>query len=200
VIRIVRLPLILCFVGVFLLFQPRMALAKFVPEAHPMIQTNTNPPARWHTIEIKPRPSTPKIHFYNKLNPIWWLKNSDDPKPPAWYRPDDKHRGLKWSFRNPLHNFHFYVIGVADKKIHRSGRFPDKNSDPRGGWDFEAARYKFIWLPFVSYHRTDFDFYFGWRNRGNFGVKININPKKGPKISVPATIDEEDNPNPAPKQ
>lgn len=134
--------------------------------------------AHWHTIKQTPRATESKIHFYNKLNPIWWFKNRDDPKPPDWYRPDDKHRNLKWNFRNPLHNFDFYVIGVADKKFARSGRFPDQNSDPRGGWDFEATRYKFIWLPFISYHRPKLDFYLGWRERGNFGAKFNINPKK----------------------
>jgi hypothetical protein len=190
-IRFVRPPLLFYLAGVFLLLQPRMALAKFVPEAHPMVRTNAKEHVSWRTVEIKPRAKAPKIHFYNKLNPVWWLKNADDPKPPAWYRPDDKHRRLKWSFRNPLHNFHFYVIGVADKKIHRSGRFPELNSDPRGGWDFEAARYKFIWLPFVSYHRAKFDFYFGWRNRGNFGIKININPKKGKSVVRPSAVGEE---------
>ena len=160
-----------------------------------MVRTNTaREHVSWHTIEIKPPLNAPKIHFYQKLNPVWWLKNSDDPKPPAWYRPEEKYRRLKWSFRNPLHNFDFYIVGVADKTFYRSGRFPDKNSDPRGGWDFEAVRYKFIWLPFVSYHRQKFDFYLGWRNRGNFGIKININPKKGTRISVPPlrTDDEDD--------
>lgn len=140
--------------------------------------TNAPSHASWHTIKQTPRADLPKIHFYNKLNPVWWLKNRDDPRPPDWYKPNDKCRKLKWSFRNPLHNFDFYIIGVADKNFSRSGRFPDKNSDPRGGWDFEASRYKFIWLPFISYHRPKFDFYLGWRERGNFGVKFNINPKK----------------------
>ena len=155
--------------------------------------SRTNAPARahWKTIAIKPSSKAPKIHFYQKLNPVWWLKNSDDPKPPAWYRPEEKYRRLKWSFRNPLHNFDFYVIGVADKKFSRSGKFPALNSDPRGGWDFEAARYKFVWLPFISYHRPKFDFYFGWRNRGNFGIKININPRKPEKAQVPAAAKEE---------
>lgn len=144
----------------------------------------------WHTIEVKPRDDLhlPKIHFYNKLNPVWWLKNRDDPRPPDWYKPKDKHRNLKWSFRNPMHNFMFYVIGVADKKFARSGRFPDRVSDPRGGWDFEATRYKFIWLPFVSYHRTKFDFYLGWRDRGNFGVKFNVNPDRKPKPKVEPVV------------
>jgi hypothetical protein len=195
VIRFTKLPLALFLAGVFLLSQSHVALAKFVAETHPMIRTNTaKSHVSWRTVEIKPPPNAPKIHLYQKLNPVWWLKNSDDPKPPAWYRPGEKHRRFKWSFRNPLHNFDFYIIGVADKKFSRSGRFPDKNSDPRGGWDFEAARYKFIWLPFVSYHRPKFDFYFGWRNRGNFGIKVNINPKKGTRISLPPlrTDDEED--------
>lgn len=133
---------------------------------------------RWHTFKQMPRTDLPKIHFYDKLNPVWWFKNQDNPEPPDWYKPDDKHRKLKWSFRNPMHNFNFYVIGVADKKFSRSGRFPDRNSDPRGGWDFEFSRYKFLWFPFVSYHRRKFDFYFGWRERGNFGIKFNINPKR----------------------
>ena len=131
-----------------------------------------------HTIQKTPRKGMPKIHFYNKLNPVWWFQNDDDPKPPDWYRPNDKHRKLKWSFRNPMHNFNFHVIGVADKKFSRSGKFPDQNSDPRGGWNFEFSRYKFIWFPFVSYHRPKLDFYFGWRERGNFGAKFNINPNK----------------------
>jgi len=134
--------------------------------------------AHWHTVHIKPGSEAPKVHFYNKLNPVWWFKNADDPKPPEWYKPDDRHRKLKWSFRNPMHNFDFYVIGVADKKFSRSGRFPDRNSNPRGGWDFAATRYKFIYLPFISFHKPKFDFYFGWRNHGNFGIKVNINPKK----------------------
>ena len=132
----------------------------------------------WRTIKKMPPANLPKIHFYDKLNPVWWLKNVDDPTPPDWYRPNDKHRKLKWSFRNPTHNFNFYIIGVADKKFHRSGRFPEQNSDPRGGWDFEFSRYKIFWFPFVSYHRQKFDFYFGWRERGNFGIKFNINPAK----------------------
>ena len=144
--------------------------------------TNAAPASgKWHTVTVEPRTDLPKIHFYEKLNPVWWLKNRDDPKPPDWYKPDDKRRRLKWSFRNPLHNLNFYVIGVADKKFHRSGRYPESVMNPHGGWDFDAARYKIIWLPFVSYHRDKFDFYFGWRNHGNFGIKLNVNPTKPPK-------------------
>jgi hypothetical protein len=142
------------------------------------------PGVPWRTIKVKPGPEAPKIHFYNKLNPIWWFKNADDPIPPDWYKPVDKNRDLKWHFRNPMHNFNFYVIGVADKKFSRSGRFPEKNSDPRGGWDFEAARYKFIWLPYLSYHRSPIDFYFGWRNHGSFGIKLNFHSADNPAANA----------------
>ena len=177
-----KLSWVLILVVTFLFFGPPRIFAETT--ANSPTGTNAIPHcARWHTIQVKPRDDLhlAKIHFYDKLNPVWWFKNRDDPKPPNWYKPNDTHRNLKWGFRNPMHNFDFYVIGVADKKFARSGRFPNKSSDPRGGWDFEAARYRFIWLPFISYHRTKFDFYLGWRDRGNFGIKININPDRKPK-------------------
>jgi hypothetical protein len=77
---------------------------------------DTHSPA-WHSVNVVPNSRQPKIHFYNKLDPIWWLENADEPVPPNWYLPDDQHRVLKWHFRNPFHNFNFYVIGVADKKL-----------------------------------------------------------------------------------
>jgi len=183
-----KLPLALFLAGVFLLFHPRNVAAKFVSEPRTMIRTNAAERVNWHTVMIHPGPRAPKIHFYNKLNPVWWLKNSDDPVPPNWYRPNEKNRRMLWSFRNPLHNFDFYVIGVADKKFYRSGLYPKLNSDPHGGWDFEAARYKFIWLPFVSYHRESFDFYFGWRNHGKFGININFGSKKQEKETPPDAV------------
>jgi hypothetical protein len=137
---------------------------------------------RWHSIKVTPRAELPEIHFYNKLNPVWWLENSDEPVPPKWYKPDDKHRVMKWHFRNPFHNFSFYVIGVADKEFVRSGKYPERNSKTRGGWDFAVARRKTILLPFLSYQCGGFNFYFGWRERGNFGVKLNYSkpPDKKP--------------------
>jgi hypothetical protein len=80
--------------------------------------------------------------------------------------------------RNPFHNFDFYVIGIADKEFVRSGRYPKKNSNPDGGWDFAVSKYKCLRLPFISYQRGKFNFYCGWRNRGNFGIKINFQKKR----------------------
>jgi hypothetical protein len=114
----------------------------------------------------------PKIRWYDKLNPVWWLENADDPAPPAWYLPGDRNRAMKWRFRNPFHNFDHYVIGVADRDFWRSGRYPERNSDPHGGWDVEIDRRKLAVLPFVSFERRGCDFYFGWREHGAFGIKL----------------------------
>ena len=95
---------------------------------------------RWHTITVTPPASQPKIHFYNKLNPVWWFGNIDDPTPPAWYRPDDKHRVGKWRLRNPFHNFDHYVIGVADKKFVRSGRYPAEEFKPERRLGFRSGQ------------------------------------------------------------
>lgn len=164
------------------------------PKPTPMRLPPPDPNApRWHTITVKPKPSHPEIHFYDKFNPIWWFGNEDDPTPPAWYKPDDKRRNTKWYFRNPLHNFNFYVIGVADKKFHRSGKFPERNSDPRGGWDFAVTRRHILLLPYFSYDRDWCDFYLGWRERGNFGIKLNFpgkpKPRKNPAESAWPTSD-----------
>ncbi len=129
---------------------------------------------KWHTVKVAPRPGQPKIRRLDKLNPVWWFGNVDEPVPPEWYRPNDKHRNAKWRWRNSFHNFNNYVIGVADKPFVRSGRYPERNSNPRGGWDFAVSRRKLLLLPFLSYQRGRFNLYFGWRERGNFGMKLNV--------------------------
>jgi hypothetical protein len=146
------------------------------PVAYKHPAADTNSPA-WHSVHVAPNPRVPKIHIYDKFNPVWWLENADEPVPPAWYLPNDSHRTLKWRFRNPFHNFGFYVIGVADKKFVRSGRYPERNSNPRGGWDFELARRKVALLPFISFERKKFNFYLGWREHGAFGVEMKFHKK-----------------------
>ncbi|MGD0744806.1 MAG: hypothetical protein ABSA45_06590 [Verrucomicrobiota bacterium] len=154
--------------------------------------TNSVPPkAKWHTVTVTPRPGAPKIHTAWKFNPVWWFGNTDDPVAPQWYRPNGKHRTMMWHFRNPFHNFDFYVIGVADKKFIRSGRYPENNSNPNGGWNFAVGRRKLALLPFLSYQRARFNFYFGWRSHGSFGIKLNVSAPPGrppAKDSQPNTL------------
>jgi hypothetical protein len=109
-----------------------------------------------------------------KWNPKFWLGNLDDPVPPPGYRPNDKHRAGRWRLRNPGHNFDFYVIGIADKTFRRAGRYPDRIFSPRNGWNWAVCKYKWARLPFISYHHNSFKFYFGWRERGNFGIELKL--------------------------
>jgi hypothetical protein len=115
-----------------------------------------------------------RFSTWKKLNPIWWFKNADDPMPPPSYREGKCCRRFTWYVRNPFHNFDHYVIGIADKPFTRVGRFPDQVANPNGGWNWAVCRYRNLRLPFVDYHRGRFEFYFGWRNGGNFGVKLNL--------------------------
>jgi hypothetical protein len=130
-------------------------------------------------VETKPRPSrytneVKVVRHYPKWNPAWWFGNVDRPTPPDWYRPEDPCRTNRWYWRNSLHNFTHYVIGIYDKPFVRVGRFPDKVFAPEGGWNWAVCKYKFLRLPFLSYSRGGFKFYCGWRERGNFGMKLNF--------------------------
>ena len=80
------------------------ALSRPVPAAWqpaPMKRSVTN---HWQTVIVTPKPGLPEIHFYDKVNPVWWFGNIDDPAPPAWYRPDSAQRDFLWHLRNPFHN------------------------------------------------------------------------------------------------
>ena len=152
-----------------------------VPMKRPPAGTNST---RWHAVIVLPKADLPKIHFYNKLNPVWWFGNIDDPVPPAWYRPGSQERDFLWHLRNPFHNFDHYVIGIADKRFVRYSKDSEANPNRSGGWDFAVARRKLAVLPFVGYRRGHFNFYFGWRERGNFGIKLNLSkPPGGPPKS-----------------
>jgi hypothetical protein len=128
------------------------------------------------------RPAQPhRFSAWKKVNPIWWFKNADDPVPPPSYRNGKCCRKFAWYVRNPFHNFDHYVIGIADKPFTRVGRFPDRVANPNGGWNWAVCRYRNLRLPFVDYHCGRFEFYFGWRNGGNFGVKLNFAQNRAAK-------------------
>ena len=115
----------------------------------------------------KSRPTTAQ-----KLNPLFWFGNMDDPVPPNRYRPSNRFRKFLWSCRNPLHNFFFYVVGIADKEFEIVGRVPGRISNPDGGWNWTVCKYKRLRLPLVAYKQGGFNFYLGWRNHGNLGMKL----------------------------
>jgi hypothetical protein len=144
--------------------------------------------SHWHSITVVPRTNAPVVHTYNKLNPIWWVGNANEPDAPDWYRPNSCCREIWWWLRNPFSNFTSYVIGVADKPTVRYGCYPGVNSNPNGGWNFAVTRRRIVYLPFIDYKRGRFEFYFGWRKWGNFGIKLNFRQyNRAPRESAAGT-------------
>jgi hypothetical protein len=97
-------------------------------------------------------------------------------------------RAFMWWLRNPMHNFTFYVIGSAHKKNSEFVLFKCAENEgcqfmkyhKKASTVFAGKGTSFFvgfhgWKPFVSL-RIDYgrrlDFYFGWRERGNFGIKL----------------------------
>lgn len=80
---------------------------------------------------------------------------------------------IKWWLRNPLHNLMFYVIpfGFGNVKFSRYGNV-DVFRD--SGWGWAILKYKYWRMPFISYYGR-VKFYVGWRERGNFGIKLTWN-------------------------
>ncbi len=99
-----------------------------------------------------------------------------------------------WQMRNPGHNFCFYVIGSADWKEHCNFSIldlNDKNSrilessensevfSGNNGLKLAFNDFKpFIAFNFRHLNNKEFQFYFGWRNEGNFGIKLRPVAKK----------------------
>jgi hypothetical protein len=96
-------------------------------------------------------------------------------------------RAVAWQLRNPFHNFCFYVIGTADRinaeidllKITKHG-CSSGTYRPEGKTVFadeDSSLYialhgnkPFISLRIRYFADRQLDFYFGWRERGNFGI------------------------------
>ena len=113
---------------------------------------------------------------WKKFNPIWWFMNDKDPHPPDKYKPDSLRwwRYLCWYWRNPLHNFFWYVVGIHDHIDQEViiWRFNNVLFSPIGGWNWSVIRSgKWGYYPFISYCKGSFEFYIGWRPRkGDFGI------------------------------
>ncbi|HEY2081311.1 MAG TPA: hypothetical protein VGI88_00895, partial [Verrucomicrobiae bacterium] len=104
----------------------------------------------WHSLRVAPSTQI-TVTACERLNPLWWFGNADEPVAPPWYRPNGKMRTFLWHLRNPIHNFSHYVVGINDKESVRSGHYPRSLSNPNGGWAFAVSKYKHIRLPCVDY-------------------------------------------------
>ena len=138
------------------------------------VASRTGSPSSTNITALSVYHHEPKVQIKSgrKWNPVFWFGNEDEPIPPEDYRPDDPNRRRKWYFRNPCHNFTFYVIGIADEEFDQTGCYPGEVFNPNGGWNWTVCRHNCWRLPFLSYRRGGFQFYCGWRERGNFGMKL----------------------------
>jgi hypothetical protein len=118
------------------------------------------------------------VTLWNKLNPIWWMGNKDDPITQEKYAgrwSDDALwlRKVKWFFRNPGCNFRRYVIGFWDKQdIWVRQRLRRQDRDDRIGnddmWPLEGERFA-ICMPYISFNIGGFKGLLGWKPNGEFG-------------------------------
>jgi hypothetical protein len=139
-----------------------------------------------------------QIYWYDLGHWMSWAAfgNDDDGifgegRNPPFHKeePRDLITATRWFFRNPFHNFCFYVIGAAPKPqdefvilslsrnkcalftYHPKGKIPPLPE--RSYFHFSAHSFK----PFLGFriqwtkkvHATG---YIGWREKGNFGIKL----------------------------
>jgi hypothetical protein len=120
--------------------------------------------------------------IWNKLNPVWWFLNDDEPDPPDWQLPGKPYliRQLSWYARNPLQNFGNYVLGVHDRNYTVIGTAPVYATNwsdiglNQEGWKVSTIHLGALRLPFVSYENEYIRLYAGWQWSGFFGLKFNV--------------------------
>ena len=133
------------------------------------------------TIETKVITGRIPKYWYQKLDPIWWFENDDEPRPPDDYKPNSTAllRVLAWYLRNPLMNFFNYVVGVSDRNYSVYGPAPvmatewaDVGSPLR--WKWSVIKIGILRLPFVSYSGKHVLWHLGWEPGGQLQAKFNI--------------------------
>lgn len=127
------------------------------------------------------------ITLRKQWSPIWWIGVADNPVPPDSYNPGHANRQRDWMWRNWLHNFRRYVVGVA-----HLDRFIFGGIVSTGNAFMQPAGFLFgvtivpsrgmIVLPYVSYRlRTNtrvYDLAIGWSRFGMFMLKARkMHPK-----------------------
>lgn len=168
-----------------------------IPTSSFMDDCHYNSPALKHPLyNVVPRHRS-QIKWYDISHWMAWmlLGNDDDgifgEGEKALYCPEEQvsaWKAVKWSCRNPMHNFCYYVIGSAHqvnsefsllKCNCRKLCLCTYRSEPEQ--DFEKGPSFFLgfhgWKPCISIHlfynkSYRGQFYLGWRERGNFGIKF----------------------------
>lgn len=103
--------------------------------------------------------------FGNEQDGIYGDSNwNPEGKTDAW-------TAVKWWFRNPLHNLTWHVIGFVQESTTRY----DMRDIDGPGWNLAYSvrdAYPKRKYRFARYIGDGWEFYAGWRARGNFGLKL----------------------------
>lgn len=123
----------------------------------------------------------PRIAWWWKIQPWWWLGNQEGldpnymPQWPLWQR------RVFWFFRNFAYNFFRFVVGVEDRSFYVTGDAPVfttfwyECAVPRFGYKHSSIDLDWIKLPFVSYSGNRVVWYAGWLpSGGRLGLKFNL--------------------------
>ncbi len=110
------------------------------------------------------------------FNLKWVLFGNDDDGlygDDAWRAGREKTAALarEWWFRNPAHNFTWYVLGFAD---HDCVSWHNQELDDKG-WMFAVTTCRarlYLPFPFIGYNGASRAVYLGWRPSGAFGIKF----------------------------
>jgi len=130
----------------------------------------------FYTIPRTPDLDGSRVAGIPKLNPKWWIENSDDPLP-WWWKPDAPldERKRSWMRRNPFHNFTHYVVGVSDRHTHRIGLNARSIWNDKGPFNASVTRAgPLIYLPMISNRGRFLEWYVGWRESGSFGAAMRL--------------------------
>lgn len=149
-----------------------------------------------------------QIYWFDLGHWLTWsiLGNEDDgifgEGPHANYKPCEKistYKALRWFIRNPFHNLFFYVVGRNTKTpVRRFSLFEVTDQGFGLFCGFSRRSYTFIGhrfglqcclhqgLPLISFRslwniRRKTEFYIGWRDRVNFGIKLRLFSKTSKK-------------------
>lgn len=110
--------------------------------------------------------------FLARRRLVWAFFGNDEDGPYGAgtnFNPDGKKSwriAVKWWFRNPFHNFTHHVIGIYGKPFTSENVYGDENE----GWQRVDRILNGKHYPIWYHHGKRWDFYFGWRSSGAFGI------------------------------
>jgi len=114
-----------------------------------------------------------KVSIWQKLNPLFWVGNLDDPIPPEWFTGSK----LAWFIRNPFHNLGFYVLGFRSHPSTSYGKYPQSVFTEELGFNWTITIVSgWLPLPFISHRGKGWRWYLGWKCPGaSLGLEFRKN-------------------------